>query len=170
MSDLCPVYFPCCICMFCCSHDWPFGFWPCILININWIESRSQWPRGLRRRSAASRLLRLWVRFPPEAWMSVCCECCVLSGRGLCDELITRPEESYRLWCVAVCDLEKPQEWGGHSPRLGCKRHKKKLIKIISLFLPSNYCHFRWGVKDSVSPIPLHQPKCQCHNWAPTTK
>jgi len=30
----------------------------------------------------------------------------VLSGRGLCDELITRPEESYRQWCVAVCDLE----------------------------------------------------------------
>jgi len=29
-----------------------------------------------------------------------------LSGRGLCDELITRPEESYRLWCVIVCDLE----------------------------------------------------------------
>jgi len=38
--------------------------------------------------------------------MSVCCECCVLSGRGLCDELITRPEESYRLRCVVVCDLE----------------------------------------------------------------
>jgi hypothetical protein len=30
----------------------------------------------------------------------------VLSGRGLCDELIARPEESYRLCCVAVCDLE----------------------------------------------------------------
>jgi len=30
----------------------------------------------------------------------------VLSGRGLCDELITRPEESYRLWCFVVCDLE----------------------------------------------------------------
>jgi len=29
-----------------------------------------------------------------------------LSGRGLCDELIARPEESYRLWCVIVCDLE----------------------------------------------------------------
>jgi len=38
--------------------------------------------------------------------MYVCCECCVLSGRGLCDELITRQEESYRLWCVVVCDLE----------------------------------------------------------------
>jgi hypothetical protein len=29
--------------------------------------------------------------------MFVCCVCCVLSGIGLCDELITRPEESYRL-------------------------------------------------------------------------
>jgi hypothetical protein len=37
--------------------------------------------------------------------MFVCCECRVSSGRGLCDELITHPEESYRLWCV-VCDLE----------------------------------------------------------------
>ena len=38
--------------------------------------------------------------------MFVCCECCVLSGRGLCDGLITRPEESYRLWRVDVCDQE----------------------------------------------------------------
>jgi len=30
----------------------------------------------------------------------------VLSGRGLCDGLITRPEESYRLWRVVVCDQE----------------------------------------------------------------
>jgi hypothetical protein len=42
----------------------------------------------------------------PQAWIFVCCECRVLSGRGLCDELITRPEESYWLWCVVVCDLE----------------------------------------------------------------
>jgi hypothetical protein len=27
----------------------------------------------------------------------------MLSGRGLCDELITRPEESYRLWYVVAC-------------------------------------------------------------------
>ena len=68
-------------------------------------RSRPQSPRGLRRRSVASRLLRLWARIPPGAWMCVCCECCVLSGRGLCDELFSRPEESYRLWCV-VCNLE----------------------------------------------------------------
>ena len=44
-------------------------------------------------------------KIPPGAWIFVCCECRVSSGRGLCDELITRPEESYRLCCV-VCDLE----------------------------------------------------------------
>ena len=35
--------------------------------------------------------------------MSVCYECCVLSGRGLCDELITRPEEPYG--CVSVTSV-----------------------------------------------------------------
>ena len=76
------------------------------LVIYTHYKARSQWPRGLRRRSAAARLLRSWVRIPPGAWMFVCCECYVLSGRGLCDELITRPEESYRLWCVVVCDRE----------------------------------------------------------------
>ena len=54
------------------------------------------------RMSAAARLLRLWARIPPGAWMSVCCECSALSGRALCDGLITRPEESYRL-CASLC-------------------------------------------------------------------
>jgi hypothetical protein len=57
-------------------------------------------PMPVPARSAAVRLLGLWVRIPLGAWMSVCCGCCVLSGRGLCDGLITRPEESYRVWCV----------------------------------------------------------------------
>ena len=101
--------------------------------------SRSQWPRGLRRSSAAARLLRLWVRIPPGVWKFVCCECCVLSGRGLCDGLITRPEESYRLWCVVVCDLEtsKHQEalthWGAVAPKI----KKKKLY--IEAFLPPQW-------------------------------
>jgi hypothetical protein len=30
----------------------------------------------------------------PTGSMDVCCECCVLSGSGLCVGLITRPEES----------------------------------------------------------------------------
>ena len=109
----------------------------CLLSRMTWTislycdneqnyERRSQWPRGLRSTSAAARLLRLWVRIPPAAWISVCCECCVLSVRGLCDELITRPEESYRLWCVAVCDLETSRmrrPW----PALGRSATNKKL-------------------------------------------
>ena len=39
---------------------------------------RSQWPRGLRRRSKVARLLRSWVRIQLGAWMSVvsvvCCQ------------------------------------------------------------------------------------------------
>jgi len=50
--------------------------------------------------------------------MDICCERCVLSGRGLCDGLITRPEESYRLWRVVVCD-QKPRTRGGYSPARG---------------------------------------------------
>ena len=73
--------------------------------ECNYIR-RSQWPRGLKRTFATARQLRLWVRVPPMAWISVCCECCVMSGRGLYEELISRPEDSYRLWCVVVCDLE----------------------------------------------------------------
>jgi hypothetical protein len=38
--------------------------------------------------------------------MFVCCECCMMSGRGLCDGLMNRPEESYRMWRVVVCNQE----------------------------------------------------------------
>jgi hypothetical protein len=43
---------------------------------------------------------------------SICCECCVLPGRGLCDRPIPRPEASYRMWCVIVCE-----EFGGPGSR-----------------------------------------------------
>jgi hypothetical protein len=54
----------------------------------------------------------------------------VLSRRGLCDELIACPEESYRLWCIVVCDLETSRmrrPW----PALGRSTTEKK--KCISL-------------------------------------
>ena len=60
---------------------------------------RTYWPRGLRRGSAAGRLLGLRVRIPLGAWIFVYCECCVLSdrGEGPCMGLITRTEQSYRV-------------------------------------------------------------------------
>jgi len=66
----------------------------------------SRWARGLRRRSAALACCDCGFESRWGSWMSVRFECCVLSVRGLCDGLITHPEESYRLWCVVVCYLE----------------------------------------------------------------
>ena len=74
----------------------------CLIIRI---KIRSQWPRGPRFRSVAARLLGLFVRIPLGAWMSVYFECYVLSGRGVCDELITLPGESYLVWRVVECNL-----------------------------------------------------------------
>ena len=66
--------------------------------------------------------------------MSVCCECCVLSGRGLCDELITRPGESYRIWCVIVCDLETSRMLSPWSALGRSAQKKKKLPEIKKQF------------------------------------
>jgi hypothetical protein len=54
----------------------------------------------------------------PAGVITVHCECCVLSGIGSCDQLITRPEESYWVWCV-VCDLET---WSMRMPWLPLRR------------------------------------------------
>jgi len=62
----------------------------------------SQWPRSLRRGSAAVRLLEFWIRIPSGAWTSFSRERCLLSGWGLCLGLITRPQEFYPLYCVRV--------------------------------------------------------------------
>ena len=101
---------------------------------------RSQQPRCLRRRSTAARLLRSWVRIPPAAWMFVCCECCVLSGRDLCDELITRPEQFYRMWRVVVCEQEtsyarrlKPRQRAAkYKSTVGCSTSRKKIIVLLN--------------------------------------
>ena len=65
------------------------------------IISQSQWPRGLRRRSAAAHLLRLWVRIPPGAWKFVWCVCLCYQVEGSA----TSWSLVHRLWCVVACDL-----------------------------------------------------------------
>jgi len=73
--------------------------------------------------------------------MFVCCECCVLSGRGLCDELIAPPEESYRLPCAVVCDQETSR-MRGPWPALGrSATEKKKDNKMVGVETYS--CGFR---------------------------
>jgi hypothetical protein len=58
--------------------------------------------------------------------MSVSCECCVLSGIGLCDELITRPESPTECG-VPECDREVSimrRPW----PTRGCCTMGKKSV------------------------------------------
>jgi hypothetical protein len=65
----------------------------------------------------------------------------VLSGRGLWDRLITRPEESYRLWYVIVCDLETL--WIRRPlPTWGCRAQNKQTKQYYqgSLDVPSCIC------------------------------
>jgi len=69
-----------------------------------------------------------------------------LSGRGLCDELITRPEESYRLCCVVVCDLETSRICAPYicdisSLRVKLRGHWGRLSK--------GHTVFRFGVKQA---------------------
>ena len=60
----------------------------------------------------ADRLLGLWVRIPPGAWMCFLCFVLRCVGRGFCDELIIRSDESY--WgggvCECVCVRERETE------------------------------------------------------------
>ena len=80
--------------------------------------------------------------FRQGSQISVCCECCVLSGRDLCVGMISRPEESYRVCmcvyvCVCVCERErerereivKPRKGGGHDPLEVVVSRKEKLCK-----------------------------------------
>ena len=79
----------------------------------------------------------------------------MLSGRGLCDELITRPEESYRLCCVVVCDLETSRMGAPYVydisrlrvkvPKRFCISHldcccKGSLIMLIDIHTENNRC------------------------------
>jgi hypothetical protein len=73
--------------------------WKCIVAHhllfsadvlMCWIEAYSPIRCDLRRRSAAARLLRLWVRFPQSAWMFVCCVCCQVNVSATVWSLVQR--------------------------------------------------------------------------------
>ena len=69
------------------------------LFNTAGPSGRAVWGVGLRP-------LAYWDRGFESHRGHGCFSVCVLPGRGLCDRLITRPEESYKLWRVVVCDQE----------------------------------------------------------------
>ena len=91
-------------------------------------KCRSQWPRGLRRRSAVARLLRLLVRIAPGATMFFCCECCVLSDGGLYDKLITRPEEC--VWSRNFVNEDARAHWM-LSLQKQTKKHTSQVVGLL---------------------------------------
>ena len=84
-----------------------------VLITVLVNNCRSQWPRGLRRRSSAARLLRLWVRIPPggHGCLSVVSVvCCQVEASATDWSLVQRIPTD----CGAsLCVIKKPRKRGG---------------------------------------------------------
>jgi hypothetical protein len=64
-------------------------------------------------------------------WMSVSCECCVLSGRGLCDELVQRSPTDCGV--SQVCVIMKPRRNEEAQAHIGISSHRerKKKKKVV---------------------------------------
>jgi len=78
--------------------------------------SRSQWTRGLRRRFAAARLLRMCVRIPPGTWIFVCCDFCVCCQVEVSSTSWSLVQRSLTECGASLCAIYKPREWGGPGP------------------------------------------------------
>jgi len=89
-------------------------------------SSRSPWPRDLRRRSAAARMRRSWVRIPPRAWMSVV-------GVVCCQKSLRRADHSFRgVLPTVVCCVGSRNLVNEAMARVGPQRHNK-LLRINPL-------------------------------------
>jgi hypothetical protein len=90
--------------------------------------SQSRWPRRL-----TARLLELRVRIPPEAWMSVCCECCVLQAKAFSmgQSFVQRSSTESGV-------IPKHQKWEGIGP-LRLSNHEKKILPRNPLILIKVY-------------------------------
>jgi hypothetical protein len=66
--------------------------------------------------------------------MSLSCECCVLSGRGLCDELVHSSRVLPSVVCLK-CVIAKPRKMRRRRPPRGCGAiGKKEKMKVSSKF------------------------------------
>ena len=124
-----------------CDFFFESPCWSCVLVSM--CVGVSVWLGRGGIRVAGFGLLHGYHPNPQP----FCCECCVLSGRGLCNEVITCPEESYRLWCVVVCDLEtlwmrRPWHTGGllHPPKK--IQYTKIPFHYVHNFSTKNCLHF----------------------------
>jgi hypothetical protein len=107
----------------------------CINIThgVYYYAGRSHWSRRLA--VCGRSLAGIVGPNPPRAWMSVCFECCVLSGRGL---LVWADHPSRGVLPSVVClsKIVKPREWGGPGT-LGAVAPWKRYTSVIHNLLRS---------------------------------
>jgi hypothetical protein len=75
---------------------------------------------------------------------------------ALCDELITRPEVSYRLWRIIVCTQETLcDEEAIASAGLHSQRKKNYFLHVTSVFLGCNLGEFEYfsTFPDNIGPL-----------------
>jgi len=98
-----------------------------------------------------------------------------LSGRGLCDELITRPEESYRLCRVVVCDLETSRIGAPYIYNISSLRVKthfvqtfivnsgtKKQLTLTPHLFSAGPCDRASGLENAIETICRNFNVCVC--------
>ena len=111
-------------------------------------------PCGSKATSEASWFLGLSLRIPLRALIFIC-----WGGSGLCDVMVTRSEELYRV-CVCVCararacvcDLETSRIWQlGPIWTVASQKEKKKFFTWVSILLilysVDPRTQFNWGPK-----------------------
>jgi hypothetical protein len=112
----------------------------------------SQWPRGLKRRSTAARLLTLRVRIPPGSWMFLCCECCVLrranhSSWGVLPTVVRRC-----VWSRNLVNEGGPAPLGAVAPKT--KKQTLRLSYYNSCFVLGRYrCRFPVRTLDMLTAV-----------------
>ena len=127
---------------------------------------RSQWPHGLRRRSAAARLLRFWFRIPPGAWTFVCCECCLCCQVEVCATSWSLVQMSPTDCGASLCDIETSwmrRPW----PTEGCRAKNKQTFRVIMNILIASLadqrlCNVAFNVIQSGGKVPVRLLEVEC--------
>jgi len=128
---------------------------------------RSQWPRGLRRTSASVRLLILWVRIPPGAWMSLCCAVCFqveisLTGWSLVHRGVLPTVMRCCVWSRNLVNEEAMAYWGGGGA-IGTKYIQRLCLAVIG-------CHCYGFYKVVIIHVRLYFGPYRGKSWVRVTR